>query len=34
VKFGERPIRDFLLKQEAEAVILDDPIFPADPFAH
>ena len=34
VKFGERPFRDFLLKQEVEAVILDDPIFPADPFAH
>ena len=34
VNFGARPIRDFLLKQEAEAVILDDPIFPADPFAH
>ncbi len=34
VNLGGRSIRDMLLKPEAEAVILYDPIFPADPFAH
>ena len=34
VKFNGRIIRSMPLKQEAEAVILYDPIFPADPFAH